>query len=474
MQYDRGLPAYSEYPTELPETFPIGTLRTRPLVNVGELQAHLKLLGAIHKLKQIVQVQQNGIAVTNKDQAWVIFVNRAVHRFYLWAMSSWSRVSPWLDETIIPPLDVIMVWHSYLLNPRAYCEDSQRMNTTYCMNLQAIQSMPLLLISSLIDAQTLEALPPSAERRGFFEATTSLPFAPPLVTSFSEVVALDCPFCLQKNHNIRWIAENERAFAQTQFEHQCEWCGGVFNKTNMGVRRFAAEVTWKRTGKWSIYRTETLLDPRTGRVDTAEADAFTTRVFKHLDETAKINTPITQDRANFEANYLATLLKYDYETLSINLHHSVRPNYTKTPNRSPLPRIKRISVAYSHDGLASLDLVGAILRQGAFVEKMVHLGWTQPGRFDLHQNLAPLVRSIARYHAFLELMHYCPATFLVPTLDIDLAWHSHQLKGEAYRNDTLYYIGRTPDHEDSVESSVISKGYDNTAKSVEKRFGVPY
>ncbi|KIM19495.1 hypothetical protein M408DRAFT_50053, partial [Serendipita vermifera MAFF 305830] len=459
MQYERGLPVHSEYPTELPETFPIGALRTRPLVNVAELQAHLKLLGAIHRLKQTVQAQENGIAAKNKDQAWVIFVNRAVHRFYLWAMSSWTRASPWLDETIIPPLDIIMVWHSYLLNPRTYYEDSQRMDTAYCMNLQAIQNMPLLLIASLIDTRTLEALPPSAERQRFFETTTSLPFAPPLVTNSFEVMVLNCPFCLQNNHRVRWIAENEKGFAQTRFEHPCERCGVAFKKMHMGVRRFAAEVSRKRTGKM-VYISETLLDPRTGRVDKAEADSLTVRLFKRLDKIAQVNIPITEDKERAEATSLAVKLYYSYEILSLELHTSIRPSYIKAsflPNSDRENRIQRIAVAYSHNGPASLDLVGAVLRQGAFVEKMVHIGWTQPGCFDYEHTLAPLVRSIARYHAFLDLMCSHSKSFLVPTLD--LAWHSHQLKGEAYRNDTLNFLERTPNHEDSVESSVISKGY---------------
>jgi hypothetical protein len=44
-----------------------------------------------------------------------------------------------------------------------------------------------------------------------------------------------------------------------------------------------------------------------------------------------------------------------------------------------------------------------------------------------------------------------PATFFVPTLDIDLAWHSHQLRGKQYmvdmtsdntRTDTYWWYGR--------------------------------
>jgi hypothetical protein len=73
-------------------------------------------------------------------------------------------------------------------------------------------------------------------------------------------------------------------------------------------------------------------------------------------------------------------------------------------------------VAYSNSGLAGLDLVGAVIRQGSFIEKMVDLEWTKPGRFNLVKDSAPLVRCIARYHAFLDLMSQNPALFLVPTL----------------------------------------------------------
>jgi len=115
MEPTEGPPPYSQYPTELPETFPIGRNNVHPLVNVTELQAHLRLLGAIYKLKQDVQAQNDGVAATDSELAWVVYVNRAVRRFYKWTSSSWVPVSPRLSEEIMPPLDVIMVWHSYLL-----------------------------------------------------------------------------------------------------------------------------------------------------------------------------------------------------------------------------------------------------------------------------------------------------------------------------------------------------------------------
>ena len=136
-----------------------------------------------------------------------------------------------------------------------------------------------------------------------------------------------------------------------------------------------------------------------------------------------------------------------------------------------------------------------VLRQGSFINKMVDLGWTAHDRFtgSAHEwnSVQVLVRCIARYHAFLDLMS-TSVTFFVPTIvstqdshfshcnslnttqDIDLSWHTHQLKSKSYREQTSEYVGRTPDHDDKVEENALSTGYEITAKAWKSRFGVPY
>jgi hypothetical protein len=73
-------------------------------------------------------------------------------------------------------------------------------------------------------------------------------------------------------------------------------------------------------------------------------------------------------------------------------------------------------MAYSGPGLAGVELVGAVLRQGSFIEKMVGMGWTAGRHFDTIQSQAALVRCIARYHGFLWLMSTQPGNLFVPTL----------------------------------------------------------
>ena len=111
----------TEYSTvaelELPTTFPIGEHEVVPLVNVADLQAHLRLLGAFDRLKYTVQHPVGEIpANIQQEDLWVLFLHRAVHRFETFMSATWpTNVVVASTEATMPPLDVLMVWHTYLL-----------------------------------------------------------------------------------------------------------------------------------------------------------------------------------------------------------------------------------------------------------------------------------------------------------------------------------------------------------------------
>lgn len=48
-----------------------------------------------------------------------------------------------------------------------------------------------------------------------------------------------------------------------------------------------------------------------------------------------------------------------------------------------------------------------------------------------------------------------PRDFLVPTLDIDLAWHTHQLMSGTYNKDCKQYVGRYVDQSVRASHRVI-------------------
>lgn len=61
-----------------------------------------------------------------------------------------------------------------------------------------------------------------------------------------------------------------------------------------------------------------------------------------------------------------------------------------------------------------------------------------------------LTTALDRYRRFLYLRQQFPSVFLVPSYDIDLMWHTHQLHPKHYQRDTQLLLGRPFNHDDSV------------------------
>ena len=62
-------------------------------------------------------------------------------------------------------------------------------------------------------------------------------------------------------------------------------------------------------------------------------------------------------------------------------------------------RLSRTLVAYFNEKPYSAELVGAVIRQGSFVQKMYDLGWTKVGYFNSVGDELALQHALARYHA---------------------------------------------------------------------------
>ncbi|KAK4243257.1 hypothetical protein C7999DRAFT_18376, partial [Corynascus novoguineensis] len=92
-----------------------------------------------------------------------------------------------------------------------------------------------------------------------------------------------------------------------------------------------------------------------------------------------------------------------------------------------------------------LGLWDAPLRQTAFVKRILAETATatalDPAWVGAHQ---------ARYFKFLGLIQRHPSTTFVPTIDIDLVWHTHQLSPAAYDAYCRAHVGRPVNHDDTI------------------------
>jgi hypothetical protein len=90
------------------------TKKETPIIEPDELIAHLRVLTAFHKLKLDVQAR----APHNPTGLWTAFLRYAVEKFASWISNVLEKedleVSE-LQEHQFPTLDVVMVWHAYIL-----------------------------------------------------------------------------------------------------------------------------------------------------------------------------------------------------------------------------------------------------------------------------------------------------------------------------------------------------------------------
>ncbi|GAA6028929.1 hypothetical protein JCM8097_001510 [Rhodosporidiobolus ruineniae] len=412
------------------------------LVSVGEIKAHLKVLGAFHRLRQAVESKTDGWAAHLDPKArWGVFVQIAVYRFalYIEAVKPHSISSP-----MVPPLDVAMVLHTYQLNPSRFHEDSIRS----IPQLKKLTKIVLEQVASNLDGVSLKQIPRDADIKAWQSATGTSYNA---LTHFLETKGATIVDAKTKaTFLVPWIDEQGTGYAQQRYVRQSP-SGVSDSHESRGVYKLAQDMLELR-----LYR----LDALAGTVASAtEAPARTSDSPR-----AKIvREAITRQPSvmcSSSAQYLASAMSWSRAGAETLLSSALGRD-----------RSSNILSCYTRGERFSLDLAMAVLRQGTFIDKMHSLGWLDPIRFTEDDSL--LERCIAHYHAFLDLLSSTRSMFCVPTLDIDLAWHTHQLSPR-YVDDTVMCLGRFCDHDDKVEENTLSTAFDVTARAWQSRFGVPY
>lgn len=117
----------------------------------------------------------------------------------------------------------------------------------------------------------------------------------------------------------------------------------------------------------------------------------------------------------------------------------------------------------------ALDLAGAVLRQGIFTSKMVHIDW-------LHSPACreTMARLTTKYQRFMSIMAENPSKTCVPTLDVDLAWHTHQLSPSTYYAYTTSHTTKFTDHDDKIDEDKLSTSFEWTMKTYQDKYAEVY
>ncbi|SJL08357.1 uncharacterized protein ARMOST_11720 [Armillaria ostoyae] len=371
-------------------------------------------------------------APEDKERRWSWFVGLAVERFERWCKELTATRADKMDfaDQCLPPVDVIMVWHAYLLNPARYSEDSLRNERIKILAGTGDWFHALEQTCFTIDS------PPADACVQTWLQKTHLPYDPfesALVLTNRDIT---CPQCLMKV-TVRLVDFKGTGYLQQLFMTRCTECSLMITKERLAFHKLVKDLVGTDNVLAGTLHTPNNIE------NSSRAKAIKTSILEIIPRAGEAKT---------EQGWVVKIQnQMDYKQL-----------------------LSCIMSTYKDNKIFSLDLIGAVLRQGSFVDKMHKLGWTEEDFFSSSEDEVVLKHCTARYHAFLDLMSSSPDGFFVPTLDIDLVWHTHQLTARQYSRDCLEYVHRFVDHDDKVAENRLSNAFDITCRAWQDRFGIPY
>lgn len=498
------------YPTDGSLSYKVATTDT---VSTDECIAHLKLISVFADLRDTISSRdgifdlwdctasqsdddsrKRGLALL-REKRWAVYVTRAVDRFESWfkgnvlektvdagaegvtvklienskmSMIDKQVVQPWTPESL-PPVDVLMVWHVYMLNPRDFLEDSIKFQCLWFWSA----GFPWKAINECIN-ETLDYV--VAEKAiGRFEAQCGRKWVNEADQDFK---ILKCP-CCDSILKIPWTTtkgpgdlthpfQDGRGFADTDLTYHCDYCSYVITRDVLRLAKFRKDVI--RLYKEDIAMPGSLLPPDGIPKPTPSSPEHT--YVNHL-----IKRGISTDNMLIASDYLSSPSKTldDVRKLleEISADRGILAyvgKYRRTSQK--VARIRRMSVRrvmsryWDNSSLFSLDLVGAVLRQGTFVRKMDEIDWLHSPALE-----KTMERLIMKYRVFLEIIAQNEGKMAVPTLDVDLAWHTHQLSPYRYYAFCKKHTGTLINHDDKVEEGKLSDGFEWTSKQYQKLTG---
>ncbi|KAK3676397.1 hypothetical protein LTR78_003673 [Recurvomyces mirabilis] len=499
---------------------------------IDECAAHLKLLECFYRLKQSIgsrdgiygisdSVVTQHIASGDKanellaklaEKRWAIYLHQAVDRFDAWLHALMPDAKPItyteyqttaengslchpspanppfvLEQEHLPPVDVLMVWHSYMLNPRAYLEDCLRLGRMRLWHTD----MPWHSISSSINAGTFK-YEPGEVTEGVFAGMTGLKWDS--ASSDVKDKSIVCPSC-QSQLSVPWTAMSEPTRAVTESTlpdiidgmlstgtgycdkdllASCPSCKTTVTHERLRAGKFCSDIKkllnndtpmggtmlgtsglpGKAAGQRDILFKYVTLPPNNILRDglggkllastKAEGDGFS----ESMQGIRDVIEAATQDKAYMR---------------------KVRGSASHRLTRAEKIGIRRMMSRYwDNSSPFALDLVGAVVRQGSFIEKMHNIDW-------LHSPALPstMKRLLTKYERFVQIMAD-QHNMAVPTLDVDLAWHSHQLSPSGYMEYTIKATKQFIDHDDKVAETKLNDAFAWTSKTYQRLFNEPY
>ncbi|KAI2895594.1 hypothetical protein CBS76997_5796 [Aspergillus niger] len=432
--------------------------------SVAQAAAHLLLMEAMWAWKQkatsgdiaikllsLLSVRNVGLQPENekiRNQLLAGLMEISVPRFYAW----WHAVHQTLSSTIreegfmelpadlLPPIDVMIIWHAYMLQPVIYADDCSRLDVPHMRRIL----FPWQAVVDAIDIKTTGYCISSAARE-FFEKTSgqSADLLEMLCTEEHQLVYdITCPYC-HTTRQLPIIPTAQTEDINQGFELECD-CG------------YTPSVDALRSDLLHLRQTrESRLRGTYSNPDLAQALYPLARA---------LPIPILESNTKRET-FLHAIHTASYE--SNTPQWAVKTLLSFYIPTSPVT--KASSAHYS-----------SVLRGMRFVDEMHKQCWLRSPALCVRSTTGPselvgtLPRAQQKYRNFLDLAPPSNDISVTPTSDVNLFWHTHQLSPGPYRRFCIRHVGKFMDHNDKVVHENLNGSFEATQKAYWERFKGEY
>lgn len=484
---------------------PVDTFQALP--TPATCLVHLQFLTALQALRQDIGQLDGFMGLWDADatndkaktsevseKRWSLYVERAVDRYATWWDVQRSPYPPltekmmsetntarfeafpkqpqpadfWTPETL-PPLDVLMVLHTHMLNPRHFLEDCLRAGLSGLWSagfpwahVKEAMELPEFCYSVRQEAKACWTRAAGRAWDNIDEPSAK---------------SLRCPVC-RSRFSVPWTTCTSDAmdsvgsgYGDGQFRHPCpgKECSRHITRDFLSAARFVRDSTALRRADEPM--AGTILEPSTGRPWrvapklSTEPRTFARRLLK-----AKEMQPTLDGLLSSWTPSLDVVRdKLGHVSRSKPVLRSML-NSRNEPTMAMRLSVRRMMSRYrDNPGPFALDLGSAVMRQGVFCDKMASAGWMY--RSDAYTAMA---RLIAKYKRFMQLMAESRGT-CVPTLDVDLAWHTHQLTpARYYAYSVAATRGTFVDHIDKMDARHLDTAFMDTCSRYLEKFNEAY
>lgn len=422
-----------------------------------------------------------------------------------------------ISDDLLPPLDVAMMWHAYRLNPGRLTEDATRVPS---LRILSLVHFPLQLLGSHLDSASKQVECKKAE--AFWTSTTGLSWKLDTVipaAAFRDAaneatfgpdhgLVIQCPVCCTSEAGPSSQFLSWDALSDLKWKFKCQRCSVKADAKVLKGADFLRDVqAWladeQRTDNFRMRGG--LLSPRNGKYFPDDPHApvlcrlynYKRKISEHQEgmdalvqfpprfgkEAARMSQvsknidkmkpcPMLKPRKHFEE------ARGDILQLSNIIARETLDREAVSHEKIAIDLRRRLSLLFKFymEGnpftVFSVDLVDAVKRQFSFVDEMNGMGWTQVERIDGKSDVSQLANAIVRYHKWLHVL-YKKKELMCPTLDIDLAWHTHQLSA-LYYIDCFRVVGCFVDHDDKIGVTELGNAFDNTGRMWFEMYNQPY